>query len=88
MKANRMSEDALNWNSFWDLASPPEAALMLIEFYGQSAAEAAAHCASAAKDDERESDRRFWLAVLAELGDPAQGLSATPLHIGIEPSQS
>jgi hypothetical protein len=62
-----MSEDALNWNSFWDLASPAEAARVLTEFYGPAAAEAAAHCAAAAQDDGRESDHRFWMAALAEL---------------------
>ena len=62
-----MSEDIGNWNSFWDLASPEEAAGMLREFYGEAAAEAANRCATAAQSDAREADFRFWMAVVALL---------------------
>jgi len=62
-----MSADISTWNSFWDLASPEEAARALRTYYGAAAAEAAARCATAAKSDDRESDYRFWIAVSAEL---------------------
>jgi hypothetical protein len=57
----------LAWSSFWDLIGPQEAALLLKELYGASAPRAAAQCAAAAKNDDRESDHLFWLAVSAEL---------------------
>lgn len=56
-----------DWNSFWDLATPAEAAAVLRESHGAQAADAAQECASAAKKDDRETDRLFWLAVTAEL---------------------
>lgn len=55
------------WNSFWDLATPTEAAAMLRQSHGPQAVEAAQECASVAKDDDRETDHFFWLAVAAEL---------------------
>lgn len=62
-----MFETPFNWNSFWDLATPAEAAAVLQESYGPGAADAAQECASAAKKDDRETDYLFWLAVVAEL---------------------
>jgi len=62
-----MYEAPRDWNSFWDLATPTEAAAMLRDSYGPRAPEAAEECASAAKDDDRETDHFFWLAVAAEL---------------------
>ncbi len=56
-----------DWNSFWDLATPTEAAAMLRDSHGPRAAEAAEECASAAKNDDRDTDHFFWLAVAAEL---------------------
>lgn len=56
-----------DWNSFWDLTTPAEAAAVLQESYGPGAADAAQECASAAKKDDRETDHLFWLAVTAEL---------------------
>jgi hypothetical protein len=65
-----------DWNSFWDLATPAEAAAMLRESYGAGAAEAALECASKAKEDDRETDHFFWLAVSAELKkDPCAATS-------------
>ena len=67
-----MSAELNTWNSFWDLATPTEAAAMLRDSYGPEAAKAAEECASAAKNDDRETDHFFWLAVAAELKkDPA-----------------
>lgn len=62
-----MYEAPRDWNSFWDLATPTEAAAMLRDSYGPRAAEAAEECASAAKNDDRETDHFFWRAVAAEL---------------------
>jgi len=65
-----------DWNSFRDLTTPVEAAEMFREFYGPGAAAAAAHCATAAKNDNRPTDHRFWLAVAAELNKSDQRASA------------
>lgn len=50
--------------SFWDLASPSEAARALAEMYGQNAKQAAATNVQTAHRDSRHADREFWLAVL------------------------
>lgn len=71
-----MSEEPIDWNSFWDLATPAEAADLFRTFYGPDASRAAAHCAAAAKGDDRESDHLFWLAVSAELNAAERSLSA------------
>jgi hypothetical protein len=62
-----MPKDTGNWSSFWDLATPGEAADALRGFYGAAASAAAAQCVSAAESDGRASDQRFWLAVHAAL---------------------
>lgn len=54
--------DALEWTSFWDLATPGEAAALLLEIYGAAAADAAASAAADALADERDEDARFWVA--------------------------
>jgi hypothetical protein len=56
-----------SWRSFWDLATPEQGAAAVLQMYGDAAAEAASHCASAAFDDNREDDYRFWTAVLARV---------------------
>jgi hypothetical protein len=73
-----MYEAPRDWNSFWDLATPTEAAAMLRDSYGPHAAAAAEECASAAKNDNRESDHRFWLAVSAELNAAKRIRSSPP----------
>ena len=62
-----MARPSFNWNSFWDLASPEQAAEALVRFYGSDAARAAAECALAADADNRDDDYRFWLAVFHNL---------------------
>lgn len=62
-----MGDQPLDWQSFWDIASPKQAAQALLHFYGAAAAQAAAHCALAAEADGRDADRRYWQAVEAEL---------------------
>jgi hypothetical protein len=74
-----MFEAPFNWNSFWDLMSPAEAAATLRNEYGPAAAEAAAQCAIAALDDNRESDHRFWIAVSAELSKSDGTAAPEPL---------
>jgi hypothetical protein len=79
MATSQVSEDAMfeapfDWNSFWDLTSPEEAAATFREIYGAAAAEAAAQCAIAAKSDDRATDHQFWIAVSAVLG----GCAKTP----------
>ena len=76
-----MFEAPFDWNSFWDLATPEEAAATFREIYGSAAAEAAAECATAAKNDDRATDHRFWLAVSAVLGDSSPNTPVKPTSI-------
>lgn len=77
-----MFEAPFDWNSFWDLATPEEAAETFRDIYGPAAASAAAECATAAKNDDRVKDYQFWLAVSAVLGDssPKIPLEPTPIQ--------
>ncbi len=78
-----MFEAPFDWKSFWDLMTPAEAAATFRETYGPAAGAAAAQCATAALDDDRESDHRFWVAVSAELSksdDPAPPASPPLTH--------
>ena len=70
-----MGDQPLDWQSFWDIASPKQAAEALREFYGSAAAQAAEHCALAAEADGRDADRRYWQAVEAELAAGEDQLS-------------
>lgn len=78
---NEMFEAPFDWNSFWDLMSPEEAASTFREIYGAAAAEAAAECATAAKNDDRATDHQFWLAVSAVLGDSSRKTPTNPTPI-------
>ncbi len=62
-----MYDKSLNWRSFWDLTTPPDAAEALKAEYGDRAAGAAIECARAAGDEDRPEDRRYWRRVVAEL---------------------
>ncbi len=73
-----MFEAPFDWNSFWDLVTPEEAAATFREIYGAAAAEAATECATAARNDDRENDHRFWVAVSAELSRSDETASAVP----------
>ena len=68
------TEDSPGWSSFWDLATPEQAARMLSRLCGPDAALAAAYSGMAARADDRDDDYRFWLAVFARLR--AAGLAA------------
>ena len=67
-----MAQDAFNWKSFWEIATPEEAARILTEWFGIMAAQLAVDCALAAGNDQRDDDRRFWLAVLDSLTGSTQ----------------
>ena len=73
-----MFEAPFDWNSFWDLMTPEEAAATFRDTYGPAAAEAAAKCAIAALDDNLQNDHRFWIAVSAELGKSDGTAAVTP----------
>lgn len=62
-----VSEAPLDWTSFWDLATPAEAADLLRVEHGADALRVAEHCAAVAQGDDRDSDHDFWLAVVAGL---------------------
>ncbi|NIA70453.1 hypothetical protein HBA54_17790 [Pelagibius litoralis] len=62
-----MGDQSLDWNSFWDVANPRQAARALTALYGADAEGAAAHCAQIAESDGRSEDQRFWLAALDEI---------------------
>lgn len=50
----------LDWESFWDIATPKQAAYGLLALYGEGAAAAAAASAVAARADGRSVDAEFW----------------------------
>ncbi|MGF1611296.1 MAG: hypothetical protein ACFCUQ_17975 [Kiloniellales bacterium] len=78
----------IDWSSFWDLASPDEAARALRGIYGRDAARASAECLLVATTDGRTDDCRFWMAVLAALdygGEPADRRQ-TEIRLLPEPS--
>ncbi len=73
-----MAQDAFNWKSFWEIATPEEAARILTEWFGMMAAQLAVDCALAAGNDQRDDDRRYWLAVLDSLTGSTQRRSTAP----------
>src|SRR3546814_200451 len=63
----RMADILDEWQSFWDIASPQQAASAMVSTYGGAARQAALQCAAAAEADDRMTDSRFWCAVAAQL---------------------
>lgn len=64
--------ESANWQSFWDVASPYEAASAFIELYGSNAVSAAQECVRTAVSDGRNEDARFWKAVIVVLRNNQQ----------------
>jgi len=62
-----MSEAPPDWDSFFDLTTPAEAAALLRAEHGANALQAAENCATMALADGRLIDQQFWMAVTAEL---------------------
>lgn len=83
-----MVKGAEGWNSFWDVATPEQAARELITSAGAGAADAAISCADAAQRDNRDADFRFWMAVFRIVKASAlnnetggsDGAAKKPLH--------
>lgn len=74
-----MGKDSVNWTSFWDLASPQEAARLLCKLHGPNATRISAECALAATGDGRNEDYNFWLAVFRDLRAMGENLPVTDL---------
>lgn len=68
-----MEQSAFDWESFWDITTPEDTALILAEWYGPLAAWHAATCALAASGGDRDEDYRFWYAVFARLRAEVDG---------------
>lgn len=82
-----MAQDAFNWKSFWEIATPEEAARILTDWFGIMAAQLAVDCALAAGSDQRDDDRRFWLAVLDSLtGSTQRRSTAQPAAAKVGPA--
>ncbi len=64
-----MEEPLQTWRSFWDLATPHQAAELLRQEHNEGAKAAALDCALAARADLRPEDYHFWLCVLCLLYD-------------------
>ncbi|MCG8593415.1 MAG: hypothetical protein MI785_03460 [Kiloniellales bacterium] len=81
-----MTLDLPEWDSFWDLATPEQGAIAIMELCGSGAASAAADCAAVAYKDHRDEDYRFWTAVLARVR-AAEGrhLETAETRLAIEP---
>jgi len=54
---------AAEWKSFWDISSPYDAALALLELFGSNAVRAANSCNASAAADNRHVDQHFWVTV-------------------------
>src|SRR3546814_11487774 len=65
------------WQSFWDIASPQQAATAMASTYGEAARQAALQCVAAAEADGRVEDSRFWCAVARQLRGTTEGVPTT-----------
>ena len=50
----------LEWTSFFDIADPETASILMLQIYGAAAPIAASKCAAAALANGRDEDHRFW----------------------------
>src|SRR3546814_12603227 len=66
------------WQSFWDIAAPQQAATAMASTYGEAARQAALPCVAAAEADGRAEDSRFWCAVARQLRGTTDGVPTTP----------
>ena len=62
-----MDTDQLAWDSFWDLATPDQMALVMDQAFGELAPGYALEAATAAIRDRRATDYAFWKVVLVRL---------------------
>ena len=60
-------DESSGWSSYWDLAAPSQSAAILRDWYGRNAPAAAALNAKCARDDDRDEDYEYWMAVLRHL---------------------
>jgi hypothetical protein len=77
-----MADPLDEWQSFWDIASPQQAASAMASTYGETARQAALQCAAAAEADGRLKDSRFWCAVAWQLRGTADRVPAAPATTG------
>src|SRR3546814_10427348 len=70
----RMADLLDEWQSFWDIASPQQAATAMASTYGEAARQAALQCVAAAEADGRVEDSSFWCAVARQLRGPTDGV--------------
>src|SRR3546814_17457378 len=63
----RMADLLDEWQSFWDIASPQQAATAMASTYGEAARQAALQCVAATEADRRVGDSRFWCAVAPQM---------------------
>src|SRR3546814_15142822 len=73
----RMADLLDEWQSFWDIASPQQAATAMASTYGEAARQAALQCVAAAEADGRVEDSRFWCAVARQLRGTTDGVPTT-----------
>src|SRR3546814_7867913 len=73
----RMADLLDEWQSFWDIASPQQAATAMASTYGEAARQAALQCVAAAAADGRVVDSRFWCAVARQLRGTTDGVPTT-----------
>jgi hypothetical protein len=78
----RMADFLDAWQSFWDIASPQQAAKAMASTYGEAARRAALQCAAAAEADNRLEDSRFWCAVAWQLRGTTDGAPAATAATG------
>ena len=64
-----------DWRSFWDISSPFDAALVMLDLFGSNAVHAANRCIVSAAADNRQVDQYFWGCCRECIaGDPAAAM--------------
>lgn len=62
-------EMSIEFDGFWALSTPGQAAGIIAELYGADAVKAAEQCMETASADHRYDDYCFWQGVLERLAD-------------------